>query len=198
VFHFVRQQYGFLRIYSRSEHIPNWARRIDEFTIYYATLYPLIYWHLGEPRHFNWFVDDDFITYRNATLLNIATLLYYANIAIYITRETLESIRTRHLNIPRVAILLGTIASISPTTPSSSSFPSSHSLNLPTISSTASSGAAPARQAIRNKNPIFQNMRGVYGSYRPLTRASASTFTAELISTFFIATGAPRPATLIM
>jgi hypothetical protein len=111
VFHFVRQQYGFMRIYSRSETIPLWGRRIDTFTIYYATLYPLIYWHLGEPRHFNWFVDDDFITFPSATLLKAATLLYYATITTYLTREIIQLLRTRHLNIPRVAILLGTILS---------------------------------------------------------------------------------------
>src|SRR5579859_1868584 len=99
VFHFIRQQYGFMRIYSRQELAPStapsaaaahpspvprpspsanrtpprpspsWARRIDTLTIYYATLYPLLYWHLGEPRHFNWFVDDDFLLFRSTAIL---------------------------------------------------------------------------------------------------------------------------------
>jgi len=111
VFHFVRQQYGFLRIYSRQEAVPRWARRIDTLTIYYATLYPLIYWHLGAPRNFNWFVDDDFIPFRSAPILKAATLLYYLTLATWATREIIPLLKTRRLNIPRVAILLGTILS---------------------------------------------------------------------------------------
>jgi hypothetical protein len=111
VFHFIRQQYGFMRIYSRQEQSPLWAKRIDTFTIYYATIYPLIDWHLGEPRHFNWFVDDDFILFQSGFLLRIATILYWVMIAVYILREVVQAARTRYLNIPRFAILSGTILS---------------------------------------------------------------------------------------
>ncbi len=41
VFHFVRQQYGFLRIYSRNDGQPSWARWLDTVTIYELTVYPL-------------------------------------------------------------------------------------------------------------------------------------------------------------
>ncbi|HLZ85729.1 MAG TPA: hypothetical protein VKQ52_00760 [Puia sp.] len=141
VFHFIRQQYGFMRIYSRQELAPStapsaaaahpspvprpspsanrtpprpspsWARRIDTLTIYYATLYPLLYWHLGEPRHFNWFVDDDFLLFRSTAILQIATLFYWLVLAAWLIREAIQLIQTRHLNIPRVAILSGTILS---------------------------------------------------------------------------------------
>jgi hypothetical protein len=111
VWHFIRQQYGFLRIYSRQESSPAWARRIDTFTIYYATIYPLLNWHLGEPRNFNWFVDDDFLLFRSGWLLNLSTILYWAMIGVYLFREVWLALRTRHLNLPRVAILTGTILS---------------------------------------------------------------------------------------
>jgi hypothetical protein len=111
VFHFIRQQYGFMRIYSRQESIPLWARRIDTFTIYYATIYPLIYWHLSEPRNFNWFVDNDFVLFKSARLLQLATILYWVMLLVYLTRELLQAIRFRYLNIPRVTILAGTILS---------------------------------------------------------------------------------------
>ena len=45
VYHFIRQQYGFMRVYSRKEKLPNLFALIDRITIYYATLYPIIYWH---------------------------------------------------------------------------------------------------------------------------------------------------------
>jgi hypothetical protein len=111
VFHFIRQQYGFMRIYSRQEATPAWARHIDTFTIYYATIYPLLYWHFGEPRNFNWFVDNDFIFFRSGFLLDIATALYGAMIILYVFREGVLAIRRRYVNIPRVAILTGTILS---------------------------------------------------------------------------------------
>jgi len=122
VFHFVRQQYGFMRLYSRQEgaqpaggpvvHPASvWGRRIDTITIYYATVYPLIYWHLGSPRHFNWFVDEDFLVAPSASLLRIATVLYWVVIAAWVLRELWAVWRTRQINIPRVAILSGTILS---------------------------------------------------------------------------------------
>lgn len=111
VFHFIRQQYGFLRLYSRTETAPRWARYVDVFTIYYATLYPLIYWHLGESRHFNWFVDDDFLLYRSQPLLSVATVLFWVTIAVYSCREVYSAISNRFINLPRVAILTGTILS---------------------------------------------------------------------------------------
>lgn len=111
VFHFVRQQYGFLRLYSREEATPRWARQVDTFTIYYATIYPLLYWHLGETRHFNWFVDDDFLLYRSQPLLAAATLLFWITIVIYVFREGWAIARYRYVNLPRVAILTGTILS---------------------------------------------------------------------------------------
>ena len=43
VFHFVRQQYGFMRVYSRKEINSKLFSAIDSFTIYYATLYPMTY-----------------------------------------------------------------------------------------------------------------------------------------------------------
>jgi hypothetical protein len=45
VFHFIRQQYGFLRLYTRNEK-QNLLKRIDSVMIYSSTLYPLLYWHL--------------------------------------------------------------------------------------------------------------------------------------------------------
>jgi hypothetical protein len=111
VFHFIRQQYGFLRIYSRQEKLSPLLRGIDHFTIYYATIYPLIYWHLGEPRNFSWFVDNDFFLFHNDLVLRVATLLYYVLLGVYVVRELYSLVRKGYVNIPRVGILTGTILS---------------------------------------------------------------------------------------
>lgn len=62
VFHFVRQQYGWVALYRRVGNEPaGKGKAIDTVAIYAATLYPLLYWHLSLPRNFNWFVAGDFV-----------------------------------------------------------------------------------------------------------------------------------------
>lgn len=64
VFHFVKQQYGFMRIYKarsadfRSKFIS------DNFIIYLSMIFPVIYWHLNPNRHFSWFVTGDFLQFK--------------------------------------------------------------------------------------------------------------------------------------
>jgi cbb3-type cytochrome oxidase subunit 3 len=110
VFHFVRQQYGFLRLYSRSEQVPRIFHRIDTWVIYGATIYPLLYWHLSE-RNFNWFVDGDFVRFQSSGILGLATTAYWLLLAIYVVKELVLYFRLRCINLPRVAILTGTILS---------------------------------------------------------------------------------------
>ena len=62
VFHFVRQQYGFMRAYSRLEGPKSrWEERLEEAAIYATMLYPLVYWHSDPSRRFWWFVQGDFV-----------------------------------------------------------------------------------------------------------------------------------------
>ena len=63
VFHFVRQQYGFFALYA-ARHGSRIRHRLfsDNGIIYLATLYPLTHWHLSADRHFDWFVEGDFLT----------------------------------------------------------------------------------------------------------------------------------------
>ncbi len=63
VFHFVRQQYGWVRLYARQDGTAKpWDRHLDTAAIYGATLYPVLWWHAHLPRHFEWFVPDDFVS----------------------------------------------------------------------------------------------------------------------------------------
>lgn len=61
VFHFVRQQFGWVSLYRRklneSDSLGKW---IDTAAIYAATVYPLVFWHTNLPRNFEWFVPNDF------------------------------------------------------------------------------------------------------------------------------------------
>jgi len=62
VFHFVRQQYGFVNWYRRKGQETDRASEIvDTLAIYSATLGPLVWWHSHLPRPFHWFVQGDFV-----------------------------------------------------------------------------------------------------------------------------------------
>jgi hypothetical protein len=55
VFHFVRQQYGWVALYrARAGDRERVGRWIDTAAVYLATIYPLIYWH-AHGRLFDWF-----------------------------------------------------------------------------------------------------------------------------------------------
>lgn len=61
VFHFVRQQYGWVMLYrAKLREKSRFGRLIDSIAVYLATVYPLIYWHAHLPRNFWWFLRGDF------------------------------------------------------------------------------------------------------------------------------------------
>ncbi len=62
VFHFVRQQYGWVALYRRrlGDH-GRLDRVLDAGAIYSATLYPVLHWHANLPREFAWLIEGDFI-----------------------------------------------------------------------------------------------------------------------------------------
>ncbi len=61
VFHFVRQQYGWVALYRRKlGETASWSWWIDVAAVYMATVYPLAFWMTSLPRNFNWFVENDF------------------------------------------------------------------------------------------------------------------------------------------
>jgi hypothetical protein len=110
VFHFVRQQYGFVRLYNRHEP-PAPGAWLATALSYAATLYPLLYWHLSPPRNFNWFVDGDFVQ-RNWPLgRHLATSLYLVLLLAYLGRESWLYYRTKFFNLPRNLLLAGTAVS---------------------------------------------------------------------------------------
>lgn len=62
VFHFVRQQVGFLRLYRRREkHAHALDGLLDDATVYTATLYPVLWWHAHLPRNIHWLIEGDFL-----------------------------------------------------------------------------------------------------------------------------------------
>lgn len=60
VFHFVRQQVGFLKLYQRGQALTKTHYNLEILAIYLASLGPLLWWHLSDPLPITWFVAGDF------------------------------------------------------------------------------------------------------------------------------------------
>jgi len=111
VFHFIRQQYGFMRLYARKEVKTKAGIYSDNIVIYTATGYPMLYWFLSSPRKFNWFVAHEFFRMENQFVLFILGWIYAAILAFYIIRTIYKSVKEHYFNIPKHAIIVGTALS---------------------------------------------------------------------------------------
>ena len=97
VFHFVRQQWGWVAMYrGRLREQDALGLWIDRLAIYAATIYPLIYWHAHlDTAKFNWFRSGDFAREKwivdipavFATIEQIARPLYWTLMAVYWMRS---------------------------------------------------------------------------------------------------------------
>lgn len=108
VFHFMRQQYGFMMIYARYEREP--GRIIDQAAIYFSTLYPLLYWHC-HARSFEWFIEGDFIRLQSTMLADTGLIVYLLVLCAYAAREIKLSLQRKTFNLPKNLLLLGTASS---------------------------------------------------------------------------------------
>lgn len=111
VFHFIRQQYGFMRLYARKESKTKTNIFIDNLVIYTATGYPMLYWFLSSPRKFNWFMPNEFFRFESQTMLQIAAIVYILIMVFYLVRTGYIGIREKYFNIPKNAIIIGTALS---------------------------------------------------------------------------------------
>lgn len=110
VFHFIRQQYGFMRLYSRFEQKGTFSRVIDTVTIYAATLYPIMYWHCTPDRNFNWFVEGDFLIANAGILKTVASYIYLIILTSYIIKEVTVILKEGRVNIPKNLVVISTVA----------------------------------------------------------------------------------------
>jgi hypothetical protein len=112
VFHFIRQQYGFMRLYSRKEKQNQLYKYIDAAAVYIATIYPLLYWHFtGTHKNFNWFVDGDFVLSHSNMVLMISKWIYALVITVYVIKEGWLIYSSKQINIPKNLIIAGTFLS---------------------------------------------------------------------------------------
>ena len=83
VFHFVRQQYGWVALYrAKADERSNVTWWIDASAVYLATIYPLAFWMTAPKRNFSWFVDGDFLTFPRI-VETVLFPLYVLALAVY-------------------------------------------------------------------------------------------------------------------
>ena len=109
VWHFVRQQIGWVAIYrARAGEKSRLGRVLDDATIYGATGYPLLFWHAHLPRPFHWFVDGDFVSLPILrTIEPIAAVLWIGLLAAYVLRALATGVSKnpgKHLIVATTAL----------------------------------------------------------------------------------------------
>lgn len=108
VYHFIRQQYGFMRLYAAAAAQSRYERMMDAVAIYTATIYPIIYWHLHPGRNFNWFVEGDFWQWDAPALSQVFTYVYAAVWVAYVIKEIRLMWVSGYLNLNKNLVVLGT------------------------------------------------------------------------------------------
>lgn len=87
VFHFIRQQYGWVALYrAKANEKERWTKWIDTTTIYLATIYPLVFWHTHLPRNYAWFLPDNFLVLPEF-LNDILEPVYWMSLFVYAVRS---------------------------------------------------------------------------------------------------------------
>jgi len=109
IYHFVRQQYGFLMLYRRTEPRDGLSFRIDQVAIYIATVYPLVYWHTY-PRNFQWFSEFEVFHIPVTWPEILCRALYIVTLSAFFIKEGYRWRKTGELNVGKCLLLLATAA----------------------------------------------------------------------------------------
>lgn len=112
VFHFIRQQFGFVALYSRKD--PGGFQKfkwLDALIVYMSTIYPVLYWHAHLPRNFNWFVEGDFFESMPSVVADVALVVYAVTALLYVAKELYLLRSTGYFNVPKNLIVTGTALS---------------------------------------------------------------------------------------
>src|SRR5262245_45211253 len=108
VFHFIRQQYGWVALYrTKAGERSRLGKSIDAAAIYVATLYPLIYWHTHLPRRFWWFLAHDFASIP-VSLEKIAKPIYVVALGAYAARSLYRGVVERKTNPGKDIVVITT------------------------------------------------------------------------------------------
>lgn len=108
VFHFIRQQYGFFRLYSLKSTTKRWMKTILNTTIYAVTVIPILIWHFRGQRNFNWMTEGDFVYLNFPAIVPALNVLLIVLLLLYFFVEWKEKELNGRLNMPRILLTLST------------------------------------------------------------------------------------------
>ncbi len=110
VFHFVRQQAGWIALYSRRSPSSTIDLTLDRLAIYAFTLAPVVWWHANLPRNFHWFMDGDFALQLPSWLGVAALGVEWTMVAIWLVRQLWRTSRGDRPNPGTVLVIVTTWA----------------------------------------------------------------------------------------
>lgn len=108
VFHFVRQQYGWVALYRRKlNETSSTTWWIDAPAIYLATIYPLAFWMTSLPRNFQWFVENDFFHLPDL-VETVLFPIYVLSLTAYFTKSIYQYLTAGFFNIGKDIVVVTT------------------------------------------------------------------------------------------
>ncbi len=108
VFHFVRQQYGWVNLYRRKlGETARWSWWIDAVAVYLASVYPLAFWMTRLPRNFEWFVQNDFVLIP-AVVETVLFPVYVLALTAYFGKSIYQYFTTGFLNVGKDIVVATT------------------------------------------------------------------------------------------
>ncbi len=110
VFHFIRQQYGWVALYRRKNGEGRDGYLLDAAAIYGATLTPLLFWHAHLPRKFQWFLRGDFLSGLPEGVSRAAFVVYAGILAAWIGKELARSRADRPVSWGKALVVVSTAA----------------------------------------------------------------------------------------
>lgn len=109
VFHFVRQQVGWLALYRRKAGETSLLdRRLDEAMIYASTLYPIVWWHAHLPRRFAWFLQGDFIAGLPVGVARVALVAWMVAAVAWVCRQVFLLVSKRGVSYGKWLVVAST------------------------------------------------------------------------------------------
>ncbi|MCC7541424.1 MAG: hypothetical protein IT379_34725 [Deltaproteobacteria bacterium] len=116
VFHFVRQQYGWVAWYrTRAGEQGRLDRVLDTTIVYAATVFPILWWHGALPRRFFWLMPGDFLA-SGGVVAACGTLaawlhpVHWALLALFVGRQLWLLATRQPVNAGKVVVVLTTWA----------------------------------------------------------------------------------------
>ena len=111
VFHFIRQQYGWIMMYrARIGERARLGRWLDGATVYVATIYPVVWWHTRLPRGFSWMRNGDFVSGMPERVADVAWVVYVALLAAYAVRAIVQIVTRRPVSWGKHLVMATTVA----------------------------------------------------------------------------------------